>query len=130
MSEDTAAELGVVCEHARDIRDRLEPVPGGPALVDAVLGAARGGGDASAELAELQEALVALDGRGLAAHADGVHRVGSGGAGVAGIGLPRPAFALYGCPQGRCARTWEPTPAEDVPTCLVSGTALRPPRGR
>ncbi len=130
MSEDTATGLGVVCEHARDIRDRLEGSSEGPALVDAVLGAARGGGDASAELARLREALVALDGRGLAAHADGVHRVGSGGAGVAGIGLPRPASALYGCPRGRCARTWEPTPAEDVPLCLVSGTSLRPPRGR
>ncbi len=130
MNEDTAAGLGVVCEHARDIRDRLEPVPGGPALVDAVLAAARGGGDASAELAGLQEALVALDGRGLAAHADGVHLVGSGGAAVVGTGLPRPASALYGCPRGGCARTWEPTPAEDVPVCLVSGASLRPPRGR
>ncbi|QUX27803.1 hypothetical protein KGD83_21325 [Nocardiopsis akebiae] len=130
MNEDTAAGLGVVCEHAGDIRDRLEPVPGGPELVDAVLGAARGGGDASAELAGLQEALAALDGRGLAAHADGVRLVGSGGAGVAGTGLPRPASALYGCPQGKCARTWEPTPAEDVPVCLVSGACLRPPRRR
>ncbi|WP_444963068.1 hypothetical protein [Nocardiopsis sp. M1B1] len=130
MNEDTAAGLGVVCEHARDIRDRLEPVPGGPALVDAVLGAARGGGDVSAELAALQEALVTLDGRGLAAHADGVRLVGSGGAAVAGTGLPRPASALYGCPRGGCARTWEPTPAEDVPVCLVSGASLRPPRGR
>ncbi|WP_017571999.1 hypothetical protein [Nocardiopsis halotolerans] len=125
MSEDTETGLGVVCEHASAVRDRLRRVHGGSALVDAVLVAAREGGDVAAELACLQEALVAIDGRGLSAHADGIRYVGPADLEVPGTGLPRPASALFGCPQGRCVRTWEPTPAEDVPVCLVSGAPLR-----
>lgn len=130
MSEDTEAGLGVVCEHADDIRDRLEREPGGSALVDAVLRAARDGGDVPVGLSRLRGALAALGGRGLDEYADGIHYVGAGDADVTGIGLPRPASALYRCPGNRCTRTWEPTPAEDVPTCRVSGTRLRPPRDR
>lgn len=130
MSKDTKTDLGLVCEHADLLRARLGRASERASPVDAVLRAAREGGDLAGELSRLSESLTALGGRGLAEYADGIHRVGAKDARVAGVGLPRPASALYGCPDGRCARTWEPTPAEDVPVCRVSGSSLRPPRGR
>lgn len=129
MGDGTDDRLGVVCERADEIRGRLAGVDDGPSLLDAVLAAALHGQGVAAALDDLHAALVALgDGAGLLGYAPGAHRVATGTRRPSGLGLPRPASALYRCPDGRCGRTWEPGPAEDPPTCRVSDRPLRSPR--
>ncbi|MEE2038576.1 hypothetical protein Q8791_15230 [Nocardiopsis sp. CT-R113] len=129
MGDGTETRLGTVCEHADEIRGRLSGVDGASSLVDAVIAAAVEDRGVSAALDDLHRALVALgDGAGLHGYAAGAHRVGALNPAPSGIGLPRPASALYRCPQGRCSRTWEPNPAEDPPTCRVGDRPLRAPR--
>ncbi|WP_433697849.1 hypothetical protein [Nocardiopsis sp. CA-288880] len=129
MGDGAETRLGSVCEHAAEIRGRLAAVEGGPSLVDAVLRAAAEGRGTPAALDELHGALVALgDGAGLHGYSAAAHRVGARDPAPSGLGLPRPASAVYRCPRGLCDRAWEPNPAEDPPTCLVAGLPLRSPR--
>ncbi|MDE3720887.1 hypothetical protein PWG71_05765 [Nocardiopsis sp. N85] len=126
----TALLLAAVCENADAIRSRLSRRPDGPALLEGVLDRAVEGEDPRAALDVLHQALRALGAtRGLHGYTRTRGPGEGGGVGVPGLGPARPAPGTLGCPRGRCARAWRPTPAEDVPTCRIHGEPLAPASG-
>lgn len=124
--------LSIVCAYADQIRAALSPTPTGAALVEQVVQAARTNQNVASGLHTLHQVLQSRgDTRGIYAYSEqgGPHGVEGSNTGrglhLAGIDAPRPGEADYRCPDGRCARSWQPDPASQTPTCHISGQALR-----
>ncbi|GAA0977898.1 hypothetical protein GCM10009551_015260 [Nocardiopsis tropica] len=118
--------LSAVCQNAQAIRERLSSRPNGPELVETVLNKARAGQDTTDSLEVLDTALAALGERkGLHGYLGFAWATGDRGLNAVGIDRSRPSWAKYHCPRNRCARVWEPSPAEEVPSCYVDGVRLK-----
>lgn len=119
-AREIADGIATVCGDLDELRRFLDEM-GAASVLQRLLTQLDAGEDVAESLDAVHDALLA--------HGDAVGIYGSGSRGIGprpqDLAAPRPAEAVFLCPQRRCSRLWWPDADEAVPSCALTGRRLR-----